>query len=217
METSNIRIRRDAFDRRRKDLGTVFSKLEQKRKDFVEKFPQEGILALKLDEFVIGRGSKESFCYLLENELKSLGDIHGATSLKFGIYFGKTKTDPAKIYRFTRKFGDNYAEAFENVKGQIFYLLRAGRNDDYGAISDNKLSPMFKGKILVTYFPEKNINIFADRHLNYYLEVLNLHYPETADETEKRRILIGYKKTDATMAKWSNVEFSYFLWSNYHA
>ena len=54
--------------------------LEKKRAKFVRDFPPEHIRAMDMDEYLIDEyvidiGSKDTFCYRLEHELRGLGGI----------------------------------------------------------------------------------------------------------------------------------------------
>lgn len=100
-----------------------------------------------MDDYVIGKGT-DSFCAYVEPKTKAWANIEGATASKFGIYFGRTKSDPKKQYRFTRKFGDTRSEAFMEVKKALLDLIEAGKAKDFSSIDNNLLSPMFKAKIL---------------------------------------------------------------------
>ena len=83
-------------------------KLEDKRKSFVDTFTPERIKSMSKEDYVVGLGSKTSFCYRIENDLKDLGDIHGAYSEKFGLYFNRD----ANAYKIAgNKFGSDEDEA----------------------------------------------------------------------------------------------------------
>ena len=51
------------------------SRLEKKRADFVDHFSLEYIKSMDIDEYVIGTGAKNTFCYRLEHELDGLGSV----------------------------------------------------------------------------------------------------------------------------------------------
>ena len=56
----------------------------------------------------------------METKLKELGDIHGSTSVKFGMYYGKSGEDLEEKYRIVKlKFGEDPDEALEKIKEQI--------------------------------------------------------------------------------------------------
>jgi hypothetical protein len=152
-----------------------WKKAEDLRSDFVRYYTTDRILALKLDEYVIGKGgNNHSFCYRIEREMDSLGRILGATAFKFGVFFGHIKSDPVDQYRFRQRWGNGVDEAFVAVKRAISDLLEAASLDDQEAIVNNRLSPMFKGKLLFLFHPDAYAPIYAEKHLRYFISALNL-------------------------------------------
>jgi hypothetical protein len=83
---------------------------------------------MTLDEYVVGHHDP-SFCNLVESGTKAWANIQGATSFKFGIYFGKTKSDPTRKYRFTEKFGTTEKDAFAAVKAALLDLVALGAKE----------------------------------------------------------------------------------------
>ena len=215
----DLRIKQAEFEGTRQEFKKDLVKLEEKRQKFLKLFPKEKLEDLKIENYALQKGeaeSKTSFCYWLENELKELGNIHGATARKFGIYFGVSKSEPNEYkWRVTSRFGNSKEEAFNNIKSAIISLLNAAENSNLIDIRDNLLSNLFKGKILSTYFPDKFLNIFDDKHLEYFLDKLDLIYSDLDDEISKREILIAFKNKDEVMSKWKIYEFSRFLYDSF--
>ena len=173
---------------------------ERLRKKFVSDYPITKISKLSLDEYVIGKGSdNKSFCYRLERGLDSLGRILGATAFKFGIYYGKTKNDAIFKYRFAKHWGLRKQEVFSTVKNEIVSLLKVASIDDIEGIRTNRISPMFKGKLLFIYFPDKFAPIYAKDHLKYFLAQLNIDGNFT-NETDMQIALMKYR------SQWSELK-----------
>lgn len=194
--------------------------LHKIRSEFVRYFKYDNIRNMKLDEYVLGKvvtDDSYNFCYTLERELDGLGRIIGANAFKFGVYYGRIKSDSFIKYRFAKKFGNNHTVAFENVRSRILDLLDAGAAHDLNAIAKNKISPMFKGKILSTYYPDVYLNVFSPEHLNYFLIKLDIdnEWLMKADAVYKRAALIEFKNQDLIMRDWSADIFSDFLYSEY--
>lgn len=190
------------------------------RDDFTLHFPPERIAEMTIDEFVMGKkpiGGQYNFCQTLERKLDGLGRIIGSNAFKFGVYFGRTKSDPEIKYRYAKKFGRDTEEAFDRVRRSLLDLLAAGSENDLQAIADNPLSNMFKGKILSTYFPSRYLNVFSPAHIDYFLKELGLANKETLkrDAVFKRQILVDFKNSDEIMRDWSVDFFSDFLYSEY--
>lgn len=204
-------------------IGSVLQSRQQSynvRDNFVKYFNTQRLQSMSLEQFAIGNGQADvgyNFCYTLERSLDKLGRTTGATSSKFGVYYGKTRSDKRKKYRHTKKFGSDLDSAFINVKLAIIELLKAGKAEDINVIEKNILSPMFKGKILCTYFPNNYLNIFSNNHLDYFLVQLNLDTRILlhSNEVSKRKVLADFKESDPVMRHWTLDVFQYFLYNVY--
>lgn len=194
-------------------LEKKYKPLFKVRENFVQKFSPAKIASMKIDDYVIGRQSKTSFCYELERKLDQLGRITGQPSSKFGIWYSPQIDD----YKFDPRFGDNYKEAYQKIKTSIIELLEAGKRHDYDAIIANQLNALIKGKILSVYYPDDYLNIFSREHLDYYLRILDLDTAELMkqDVLYKRDALLNFKDNDKDMKKWSIDMFAVFLHSHY--
>lgn len=142
---------------------------------FIEAFPAKSLATLKLKDYVIGL-QKPTFCTFVEVTTRYWARITGATAFKFGVYFGKTKFDSKKEYRFAEKYGSSVAAAFKTVGKSLVNLVEEGakNNPDFQLIEENQLSPMFKAKILSLYFPSKFINICSKEHLRDFAKIFKL-------------------------------------------
>ena len=100
------------------------------RGSFLQAYPLQKLKNLTVDEYVIGKGTA-SFCACVEVKTKAWASIQGATANKFGIYYGKTKSDPKMRYRFTQKFGSSKNEAFSAVKDALLDLVEAGKSQNF--------------------------------------------------------------------------------------
>ncbi|MFA6322933.1 MAG: DUF3883 domain-containing protein [Candidatus Buchananbacteria bacterium] len=196
-------------------IESEFKAVEKLRLDFVSKFPINKIQEISIDEYVIGKGSHESFCYILENSLKPYGDIHGATSKKFGIYYGVEGDDKIRKYRINKKFGATPEEAFFNIRNEINNLVRAGLVHDLNSIAANPITAMFKGKILSSYFPDKYLNVFSSRHLDNFLDKLGIEFDKNENEVYKREKLLEFKSSDREMVNWSFYKYFKFLYKSF--
>ena len=105
---------------------------------------------LTIDDYVQGKQSKTSFCYILERTLRMLGNIGGQPSSKFGIWYSPSEMR----YKYDSRFGDDYKEAFQTIKTSITELLEAGKRHDYDCIIANPLNALIRGKILSVYYPD---------------------------------------------------------------
>lgn len=212
MNKNELNLAIKSFDAKR--YSDIIKPTESYREDFVKRFPINRIRKMKLDEYVIGKNIKEdNFCYELERKLAPLGKILGAQSSKFGIYYSKEH----KRYQVSKMWDSgNLNNSFSALKEELASLINAGAKDNIAAIKTSKISPMFKGKILSTYFPEKYLNIFSEKHLDYFIQTLNLdHKAKGKDIFGKREVLLEFKKNDSTMSTWPLHTFTHFLYTEY--
>lgn len=218
MKDENLILFQAQFERELPEIMEQLNPLFKLRDAFISKFDREKFSDITLEEYAIGtKKSDKSFCYIIERKLDGLGSIVGATAFKFGIYFGKIKSDKKLKYRFTKKYGESKEEAFKNVKNTLIKLLEDGENENLDGLIKSKISPMFKGKILSTYYPEKYLGVFSSEHLDYFLVQLNADSPGITkkDPIIKRKELLKFKNQDPIMKNWTNQQFQYFLYNFY--
>lgn len=182
------------------------------RGDFLRAFPINRLRKITLNDYVIGKGTA-SFCARVEAKTKAWANIQGATAYKFGIYYGKTKSDPKQKYRYTKKFGTTKMKAFNAVKKSLFALLAAGKSMKFQEIDNNPLSQMFKAKILSLYYPETYLNVCSSEHLEHISMELGL--PEDLPSSEYQNLLVGIKLKNTVTRGWSNPKFMLFLYAKF--
>lgn len=203
---SNLNTFSEAFD-------TIYEdKAVTARGKFLKYFPLNNLNHITLDDYVIGKGTA-SFCACVEAKTRTWANIQGATADKFGIYFGKTKSDSTMKYRFTKKFGSNQSEAFDNVKEALLHLVKSGALKNFEDIDNNPLSQMFKAKILSLYFPELYLNVCSSDHLEHLAAVIGI--AERQFVSEYQHLLVDIKLTNKITKHWSNPKFMSFLYTNY--
>ena len=220
MNLHDLRQSQMRFENRMEETIEARKELHQLRASFVKFFSRKRISTMGIDDYVAGVDlptTGYNFCYTLERKLDGLGRISGSPAPKFGVYYGKRGKKSEVDYQFVRKFGDTYQEAFEGVRQSLLELIDAGKSENIEAIIDNLISPMVKGKILSTYFPDRYLNIFSPDHLDYYLIQLDLDTEKIiwADPVVKREALIEYKNHDLVMKNWTVDLFAYFLYAEY--
>lgn len=173
-----------------------YKELEKLRQEFVKTFDLDKLKKLKIEEYALGRMethkilNSQTFCYQLEITLKELGNMQGANSSKFGIYYEK-KSGKIKI---NNSLSDDEDEAIKIMRNRIIDLINAGEKSDYNTITDINISPIFKGKILSTYFPDKFLSIFNEIHVDKLINFVGLTYnPKIINNLEQKKNLIVEK------------------------
>lgn len=186
--------------------------------EFVNRFDINYIMNMGIDDYVTGRSTiddtgKNSFCYLLEFKMRQLGDMRGATVEKFGIWYSKEDN----MYRNLSKYGETIEKAFKTIKQELCKLIVAGNNDDYNSIKESLFPPLFKGKILSTYFPEKYLCIFKEEDIDIFLNILGISYDLYKVDTieKKKRLLKEFKDNHSIFKNYSDYYFVLFLYNSF--
>ena len=214
MNITDLRFAQTEYVLRMNEILNQRKVLYKKREDFIKHFTLSHIENMSIREYTLGIDRNgPNFCYGLERELDGLGRTLGATATKFGVYYSRKKGE----FSFAKKYGDNYKSAYKNIINQIISLLNAGKEGNIEAIVENRLSHMFKGKILSTYYPDKYLNIFSPEHLNYFLTQLDIDTPMllNGNSVYKREALVLFKNNDIVMKDWSLDLFAEFLYREY--
>lgn len=187
------------------------------RGEFLRRFPLEDLTSLTLKNYAIGQNGRETFCYWVEPGTRKWALIVGATSDKFGVYHGKTKSDRTERFRYTKKFSSGLPNqgaeraAFSNVRKALVELVRDGESLDFHAIDSNPLSQMLKAKTLSLYFPNLYLPICSAENLRDLANALNL------DNTSLSQIQHDAKTIQAknsAVRKWSTLKYSAFLYEH---
>lgn len=210
MAQSNLDTLIDKYNR---DFDTSFeAAAAQQRGAFLIAFPLRKLSKLTIDEYVIGKGLP-SFCAYVEPKTALWANILGATSLKFGIYFGKTKSDALLRYRFAEgKFGHSKDAAFGAIKEALLQLVKDGSALRFEEIDRNPLSQMFKAKILSLYFPEKFLNVCSSEHIEDLASKLGR---DDGWISERQNFLLQVKLRNPKTKNWSNPKAMAFLYNTY--
>ena len=193
-------------------------KLDKIRQTFVDDYSVDHIKGLSKEEYCIGfktAGFKNyrTFCYRIENELNELGEIHGSPSRKFCVYYGKPKRgSKERTYLIKNGYGSDLNDALEIVKGEICELIEFGAKNDTVAITQSPLEPLFKYKILNTYYPDRFFAIYNENHIDEFLTEFGISFPKEASFLDKQRLLFAEKNKNVLSRKWSNYIFMWFLY-----
>jgi len=143
------------------------------REDFLERFPLERLPQLTLDEYVIGHGDQDNFCYWLERRTGELGSIFGGAAKKFGVYWSEEKSD----YRFSAMFSSP-EDAKQRILNGIVQGAAALRHGNIREMDQATAQAMgedrytMRLKPLSLYFPEQLLPIFNPEHLKHFLRTL---------------------------------------------
>ncbi len=185
--------------------------IEEKRQEFVAQYTRDFLKKMTLEQYAIGTGSKDNFCYDLERKQAGMGYITGAPSTKFGIWYSKE----AHGYRFSKRYGDSPEKAYSKIRDEILDVVDAGEKDDFGRIRNNMLAPLVRYKILAMYYPYKYLTIYSRDHLSYFCDKAGIPALAGDDELVMQRKLIQWKETHVEVKLLSYMEYVGFLYDHF--
>jgi hypothetical protein len=152
-------------------LEKEFKPLYKARTEFVRRFNPAKIASMTLDEYVEGKQSKSSFCYILERTLKSLGNISGNYSTIFGVWYSKDDHE----YRCEQRLGNDYKKVFMiEETGLCKVFMGENKNLERLCILKirNKNLPSFHISIL-TYIPH-SVHKFKLLDIEILIQIPNI-------------------------------------------
>ena len=175
-------------------------------KAFLNKFEKQELSNLKLDDYVLGIESNDTFCYWLEYKLVHTGKYAGRAT-KGKIYWD-AKNEEYKKNGFIRDIEDN-SEAMKKVAKLLEDIV-------YENVYDYPIGKGFVLKVLYQYHPDKYFPINSEFCLNNVLRLIkqeykNLNYIEKNKKVQQFFLDLKHKyNSDIT-----NYELMYFLFENF--
>lgn len=165
-------------------------------------------------EYVVGfTSSNKSFCYLVEAGTKELGDIRGATSSKFGLWYGTHGDDKEVKYRATKQhFNGDVDKAFSEIKKALAKLIRDAIQLKEFKDLKSLISGMFKYKIMYLYNPNIMLPSFVLEDLQHFEDCLGKKRASKSFE-EAQKYLLDYKNKN--FPHITNHEFMSYLYDTF--
>jgi hypothetical protein len=199
--------------------------IEKEHNMFVERFPIENIVNIKLDEYVAGKPdpqtggvNRSTFCYLLEFGTDTFGGIGGRQAKKFGIHYDKVLRE----YIYNKEKYTSVDEAFNKVKLEIRMILEATKAFSYDrewktfsdVVEGNKyeLYRNVRSKIAAIYFPHLFLNVHVPSFMIKILDAFGIQNSDPDRLYLNEQKLIEYKNNHPILKNWNNGLFSHFLW-----
>jgi 5-methylcytosine-specific restriction protein B len=170
---------------------TMPDDLRQLREEFVQRFPIERLADLTLEEYAIGKGNSDSFCYWLEVKTRELGSIKGGNVSKFGIWWSKKEVN----WSWNSALGsDSPEEAFQKLKDGLLKLIQAVQANQFDKLDEIGLQGLgsqrnsLRAKPLYLYFPENFLPISNPTHLKNFLNYFS-QQPQEGLHSPNRQLL----------------------------
>lgn len=194
-------------------IGDNNAELDDLYASFNNRFPISKLKNLPLEEYTnLAEKSEDYFCYWLEFKLDRLGSIH-TFATQFGVSRKKpSKEDPKEGYRWTSKYGENYEEAFANIRSKLVIVAQAAQKEsiDWEAIDGCDLPLMLKWKTAFLYSRKRIIPIYAEPSLRYLALIKGMYVGKKTTISEIQRFLIGQQTSNSTI--WDTARELWGVW-----
>lgn len=190
------------------------SKGTKEREEFVKRFPLDNLPQMTLEQYAIGKGDRNTFCYWQEIGSSTWALTQGTPATRFGIYFGDREKSGERTWRYTKKFCPNlpserfHEEAYKIIHAKLLQMLQAGQDKDFSAVDKNTFSCMFKAKLLSLYFPHMYLPICSDQLLGKIAAHLGGDSYSRARTQFDARMM---KETEPVVKNWSDLKLAQFL------
>ena len=223
MELSVLRELQSHFENTRantKEAEELYEQAEKITKQFQQRFSMDNLRSMTLEEYVVGRQSKDAFCYWLEKTADPVGGLGGGGSgFFYNVFYSEKKG--SYVIREGEELRavseDEARKRFEFIKSGLIELLNAAEKKNFEEmrrISKNlPLDQHVIGKIICLYFPDKYLGLFSNRYMDESLKILGLwdEKTEKLDSLEKKELLLAFKENDDIMKNWPNRKYMDFL------
>lgn len=162
----------------------IDKKSEKLLKEFQDIFPISKLESIDIEDYALGNGSKESFCYYIEKALAYTCRFSPgpAGTTAYGISFNKDNGE-VRV-----DFGENPESYMVKLRKM---LLDLASSKDYSKAREMKFWYSFILKVLHSYFPNDYFPVLSKKHLKIFAKIFKI---ETNDYDDiQLNILINNK------------------------
>ena len=205
----------DDFYKSFNDQDPSIIKERQERKDlrdlFLTNFPKENLKNLSLEEYCIGTGERDNFCWWIERGLQPLGYYFPGSSLSYRIYWSKPNDEYSK--NGILKDIEDDDEAMKIVAEN---LNKIAVDKDYEKVT-GFFGPSFMLKILNTYYPNEYMPINGIKYIKNALDLFSIDYADDDFVALNQRLLaLHNQKNNQYNSGVEPHEFMRFLVDNFN-
>lgn len=199
------------FDSSANDIQSNRTLYKKLLTEFQNTFPADSLKGMTLNEFAIGTGENDSFCWWLEVKLHELGRFSPGSSNNYPIYWSKDKEE----YVINKKVGDDVDA--ESAMGVIAdHLFKLVQETDLEA-SIALLGKSFTLKVLNSYYPDRYFPINSENSLNNALKLFGVYNRKMSLIEKNQKLYSIYHDKKEKFSKDITVnEFAGLIWNNFN-
>jgi 5-methylcytosine-specific restriction protein B len=175
---NDLEARLDAFLASFKPTEEILAKRQKDeaiRKVFVSKFPLETLDTLTPEQYCIGRGDQDNFCWWIERGTMGFSRFFPGSSRSYGMYFKKADSSICKTRSFEKWMNSSKIQFDEEALRRLIlepiqqFVLSGGKSDGSPVVGNG-----FQLKIAILYRPDAFIWINSPEWLEKIVEALHL-------------------------------------------
>lgn len=178
---------------------------------FQKKFPKEHLLEITKEDYALGTGSNDSFCWWIERGLKPLGYYFPGSARSYMLFWKKSLGDYSK-HGFVKNAPD-FDEAMKRIAIELDKVINQGLYADMSKYFGDG----FILKLLNSYYPDDFFPVNSVKCIENALKILNVDYSKL-NSIEKNRKLqeIYLQKCKQFDTDITNFEFMHFLFVEFN-
>lgn len=190
---------------------------------FFNKFSIENLKSLTLEQYCIGRGDKENFCWWIERGTSCLGGFKPGSSETYLIYWSK-KLKKYVCAGYAKKLQEEHPDweiekIFEDIRGKLVAMVQS-KPEDIANFSRYFRSHLIL-KVLSLYQPDKFFPISSEPHLDNVIKLFDLQQIKGKNPFNKNKIVYEFYKQTISEEKikkldLSSYEFCGHLYGNFN-
>ena len=185
--------------------------IQDLREQFLANFPKENLKNLSLENYCIGTGERDNFCWWIERGLKTLGYYFPGSSLSYRLYWSKSKDEYVKS-GFAKEIADDNEAMIAVAK-----VLHDVINTKNYIEGKKYFGESFILKVLNTYYPEEYAPINAVNYIKNALALFGINVNELDFVQLNQRLLaLHQQKNQEYGADVKPHEFMRFLVDNFN-
>lgn len=177
---------------------------DKQRADFLEKFPISRIGSLSPEEYAIGHGDRDNFCWWIERGTSCFSYYFPGSSKSYGMFFEK-KSNKYRFFAAAKHYQVVHPEATaaeiltKCILIPVQKLLETKGEDEEAAVAAaNAIGQSCLLKLLILYYPDEFVHINSVRWLDEIIAAYGL--PTSRSFIEKNRIVRRFYDSKKTLA-----------------
>ncbi|WP_232473726.1 McrB family protein [Brachyspira murdochii] len=161
----------DYYNKNKERLEKLKKEGEELREKFVKRFPMESLKNISIDDYAVGRGDNNSFCYWIEFGLKRklLGGFFAGGAKTYLLYYDK---NTGNLMNETTKTND---ELIKEIGKELYNMATIEDYDFKNSVLDfNKRNDYLAIKIYNSYHPYTYFPMLSREYMLDICDIFNI-------------------------------------------